>query len=95
VKLAGKAQGFTVKLARSRKSVFVTEGSTILHALRSEGIEASFNCTAGKCGVCEVDVLSGIPDHRDHVLSDAEKAANQSIMICCSGSLTAELELDL
>jgi vanillate O-demethylase ferredoxin subunit len=93
--LAEVARGFTVKLARSGKSVFIAQGRTILDALRSEGVDASFNCTTGKCGVCEVGVLSGIPDHRDYVLSDADKAANQSIMICCSGSLTPELELDL
>ena len=93
--VAETGKGFTVKLARSSRSVFVAQGSTILAALRAEGVDASFNCTTGMCGVCEVGVLSGTPDHRDRVLSDADKAANQSIMICCSGSLTPELELDL
>ena len=84
-----------MKLARSNTSVFVAEGSTILYALREQGIEVPFNCGTGKCGVCEIDVISGIPDHRDFVLSDEEKARNQVVMICCSGSLTPELELDL
>ncbi|MFV2090456.1 MAG: 2Fe-2S iron-sulfur cluster-binding protein [Pseudomonadales bacterium] len=89
------AKGFTVILARSKKSIFVADGSSILYTLRKQGVDVPFNCGTGRCGVCEAAVLSGIPDHRDHVLSDAEKASNQSMMICCSGSLTSELELDL
>jgi vanillate O-demethylase ferredoxin subunit len=42
-----------------------------------------------------VRVLEGIPDHRDLVLSNAEKAANDRIMICCSGCKTPKLVLDL
>jgi len=84
-----------VILARSQREIFVPEGGSILYALREAGIDVPFNCGTGKCGVCEVDVLSGIPEHRDFVLSDEEKAANQSVMICCAGSRTPVLELDL
>jgi tetrachlorobenzoquinone reductase len=40
-------------------------------------------------------VLEGVPDHRDTVLSERERAANRTIMICCSGSRTDPLVLDL
>jgi tetrachlorobenzoquinone reductase len=40
-------------------------------------------------------VLAGEPDHRDMLLSDEEKATNQVMMICCSGSWSAVLVLDL
>ena len=35
------------------------------------------------------------PDHRDMILSDDEKAANDTMMVCCSGSLGPTLVLDL
>jgi vanillate O-demethylase ferredoxin subunit len=40
-------------------------------------------------------VLAGEPDHRDLLLSDEEKAANEVMMICCSGSRSPVLVLDL
>jgi vanillate O-demethylase ferredoxin subunit len=40
-------------------------------------------------------VLAGTPDHRDEVLSEAERAANDQMTICCSRARTAELTLDL
>jgi hypothetical protein len=40
-------------------------------------------------------VLEGLPDHRDSVLSDAERTANDCMMICVSRSRTARLVLDL
>jgi vanillate O-demethylase ferredoxin subunit len=39
--------------------------------------------------------VEGIPDHRDNYLSDEEKAQNDVIMICCSGSKSPVLVLDL
>jgi vanillate O-demethylase ferredoxin subunit len=40
-------------------------------------------------------VLEGIPDHRDHFLSDEDKAANHSIMVCCSGVKSPRMVLDI
>jgi vanillate O-demethylase ferredoxin subunit len=40
-------------------------------------------------------VCDGIPDHRDDYLTAEEKAENRSIMICCSGSRSPTLVLDL
>lgn len=87
--------GFTVELARSGKSVSVRAGQTILDSLLDIGIEPPYSCQEGICGTCEVRVLEGIPDHRDLVLSSAEKAANNRMMICCSGAKSARLVLDL
>ena len=87
--------GFIVELARSGKQVQVRAGQTILDSLMAVGIEPPYSCQEGVCGTCEVRVLEGIPDHRDLVLSNAEKAANDRMMICCSGCKTAKLVLDL
>ena len=44
---------------------------------------------------CETRVVEGIPDHRDLFLSREEQQANKSIMICCSGSKSSTLVLDI
>jgi len=87
--------GFVVELARSAKTVQVRAGQTILDCLMAEGVEPPYSCQEGICGTCEVRVIAGIPDHRDLVLSHAEKAANDRIMVCCSGAKTPKLVLDL
>jgi hypothetical protein len=40
-------------------------------------------------------VLAGTPEHRDSVLSAAEQAAADTMMICVSRSLTPRLVLDI
>lgn len=87
--------GYTLELARSGKTIEVQEGETMLDALLTAGVNVGFACSEGVCGTCEVKVLSGVPDHRDHFLTEAEKAANKSIMVCCSGSKSANLVLDI
>ncbi|MGA1810312.1 MULTISPECIES: PDR/VanB family oxidoreductase [Sphingobium] len=87
--------GYTLELAKSGKTISVDEGETMLDALLSAGVDIGFACAEGICGTCEVKVLSGVPDHRDHFLTDEDKAANTSIMVCCSGSKTPTLVLDI
>ena len=41
------------------------------------------------------DVISGEPDHRDVVLSDAERASGKVMQICVSRARSARLVLDL
>ncbi|HVT30545.1 MAG TPA: PDR/VanB family oxidoreductase [Lacipirellulaceae bacterium] len=92
-----KATGrsFTVTLARSGRKIVVAPGKTILETIREAGLNVAYSCQEGICGTCETSVLAGTPDHRDSVLSDAERAENTKMMICCSGSLSDELILDL
>lgn len=87
--------GFEVKLARSNRTIAVPAGKTVLNALLDAGIAASYACTEGVCGTCETRVIEGIPDHRDLFLSKEEQAANKTMMICCSGSKSPTLVLDL
>jgi ferredoxin-NADP reductase len=87
--------GYTVRLAASNKSIAVAPGQTILEALRGCGVRVPASCEQGICGTCETRVLQGTPDHRDSLLSEQEKKANDVMMICCSGSLSDVLVLDL
>jgi ferredoxin-NADP reductase len=87
--------GFTVVLAKSGKSLVIPPGKTILDTLLDAGMSVQYSCMEGVCASCETRVLEGIPDHRDLVLSKEERASNKVMMICCSGSKTDKLVLDL
>jgi ferredoxin-NADP reductase len=89
------AGGFVVQLARSGREFAIPAGQSILHVLRDAGLNIPCSCEEGVCGACETKVISGIPDHRDAVLTEAERAANKSMMICSSGSKSDKLVLDL
>ena len=87
-------EGFTVKLARSGRRVFVPKGGSILFELLQHDVQVPYACGVGVCGACWQRVVAGRPDHRDFVLSDEERD-DGAVMICCAGSLTPVLELDL
>jgi tetrachlorobenzoquinone reductase len=55
---------YVVELARSKKRLEVPAGSTILDVLRENDVTVASSCEEGVCGVCETEVLSGVPDHR-------------------------------
>lgn len=87
--------GYTVELRRSGRTLAVPAGQSLLDCLRAAGIDPPSSCEQGICGTCEVRVLAGIPDHRDLVLGETEKAANDRMMICCSGAKSERLVIDL
>lgn len=89
------AGGFTVVLQKSGREIFVNSGDTILKAVRDAGVDVQSSCEEGVCGACETAVVSGEPEHRDMILSDREKAASKTMMICCSGCKSERLVLDL
>ena len=92
---AAKQGGYVVELARSQVEFEIPEGESILHVLVAAGIEVPHSCEQGICAACETSVLEGVPDHRDAILTEAERAANATMMVCCSGSKTPRLVLDL
>ena len=87
--------GFTVVLSKSAKEIVVRPGKTILEALLDAGVDVPFSCTDGVCGTCETRVLEGVPDHRDLILTKEERAASRTMMVCCSGSKSDRLVLDI
>lgn len=89
------SEGFDVVLRRSGMTVRVGEQQSILEALEEAGLQPAFSCRAGLCRSCETRVCSGTPDHRDLVLSEEEREANDLMLICCSRAHTPSLELDL
>jgi ferredoxin-NADP reductase len=92
---AAVSGGFAVSLARSQREFRIPAGRTILQVLRDAGIEVSSSCEEGICAACETRVLEGVPDHRDSILSEDERASGHTMMICVSGSKSPRLVLDL
>ncbi|WP_197382298.1 PDR/VanB family oxidoreductase [Mycolicibacterium mengxianglii] len=87
---------FTVELARTGVTVTVTEDQTVLDAVLAVAPETPYSCESGFCGTCETKVLAGEVDHRDTLLTEAEQAANGTMMICVSRSKDGtKLSLDL
>lgn len=95
VELSGPDGAFAVELAVSGKTLTVPADCNLLDALLAEGADVMMSCHEGTCGTCMTTVLDGVPDHRDSVLSDRERAAGDVILPCVSRSLTERLVLDL
>ena len=87
--------GFLVELARSGRTFPILASASILDTLLDAGVSVDFSCMTGICGSCETRVLAGIPDHRDSILTKAQREANDRMLICCSGSKSSTLTLDL
>jgi ferredoxin-NADP reductase len=85
---------FTVELADGTE-VPVGPGESILQALEAVGINPLNSCREGICGTCETPVLGGEIDHRDSLLSDDEREAGDTMMICVSRCKGRRLLLDL
>ncbi len=83
---------FKVRLARSGDVLDVPVTKTILEVLREHGLEVPSSCETGTCGTCRTKILAGVPDHRDLVLAEHEKA--DTIMICVSRAKTDEITID-
>jgi len=86
---------FTVVAARSNVTFEVQPGERIADQLIAHGIDVRMSCQSGVCGTCVTRVIDGMPDHRDHVQTATEKAANRTITVCCSRSKTRRLVLDI
>lgn len=91
------SEPFEVELARSGRIVKVETTETILDAVEKVGVRILSSCRAGLCGTCETRVISGTPDHRDAVLTEADKDANDVMLPCVSRSAAGcgRLILDL
>lgn len=90
-----RADAFDVRLARSGLTLTVPPQRSILDVVEAAGVGVLSSCAEGTCGTCETGVLDGLPDHRDSVLTAAERAAGDCMLICVSRSRTDRLVLDL
>lgn len=86
---------FEVELAQQGVTLTVSAEQTVLEAIEQHDIPVMSSCRAGMCGTCETPVLSGVPEHRDDVLTHEEQERNDCMMICVSRSRGDKLVLDI
>jgi ferredoxin-NADP reductase len=86
---------FEVECQRSGLTLTVPQSKSIYDVCEEAGVDVLGSCMEGVCGTCECEIIEGEADHRDSVLNDAEKAANETMMICVSRSRSERLVLDL
>jgi ferredoxin len=85
---------FAIKLDDGRTLV-VPKDKTAADVLNENGIRVDVKCSDGICGVCKCGVKSGDVEHRDFVLSKAQRA--DTIILCQSRAAEKDgvLEIDL
>lgn len=90
-----RTEAFEVYLAQSELTLPIPPDRSILDVVEEAGVGVLSACGEGTCGTCETPVLEGEPDHRDSVLDEGDRQANDCMMICVSRSRTPRLVLDL
>jgi ferredoxin-NADP reductase len=91
----GPAAEFDVVASASERTIRVGADESILEALDGAGVPMPSSCREGTCGTCETVVLDGEVDHRDSVLSEQERAAGNTMMVCVSRARSTRLVLDV
>jgi ferredoxin len=86
---------FNLVLQRSGRKVEVSAEQDAARALIEAGVHVNLKCSDGICGVCKCQVLSGDVEHRDFVLSAAQR--REAMILCQSRAAQAggEIVLDL
>ncbi len=79
---------FTIRLARSRIEVKVSAEQSASEAIIEAGVHVDLKCSDGICGVCKCGVLEGDIEHRDFVLSKAQR--EETMILCQSRAATAD-----
>lgn len=75
---------FEVKIASSGPMIPVAADQSVVAALNAHRIVVLVSCEQGVFGICVTQILSDMPDHRDLCFTDAEKAKNDQMTLCCS-----------
>ncbi|MFJ4904935.1 PDR/VanB family oxidoreductase [Streptomyces sp. NPDC093249] len=84
---------FEVELRRSGRVLEVAADQSLLSAVHAELPGLLYSCRQGFCGTCRQRVLEGEVDHRDDLLTDAERT--DQMLICVSRCAGGRLVLDL
>jgi ferredoxin-NADP reductase len=85
---------FTLRLKDGREFE-VAPDATAADTLNDNGISVDVKCSDGICGVCKCALVSGDVEHRDFVLSKAQRETN--IILCQSRASQSSgiIEIDL
>ncbi len=86
---------FTIRLARSGQEIDVPADRIATDVLLENGIKVDVKCSDGLCGVCKCGLISGDVEHRDFVLSTAQR--KEAVILCQSRAAKpgGVIEIDL
>ncbi|MEZ5658680.1 MAG: PDR/VanB family oxidoreductase [Burkholderiaceae bacterium] len=84
-------QAFSVRFLDDAAPLVVPADQTLLQALRAAGMSVASSCESGTCGTCRLPYLEGQIEHRDLVLTEAERA--HELIACVSRARGASLRL--
>ncbi|MEM0946950.1 MAG: 4Fe-4S double cluster binding domain-containing protein [Pseudomonadota bacterium] len=86
---------FQVRLARSGRTLDIPVGKSAADVLIENGFPIDLKCSDGICGVCKCGLLGGEVEHRDFVLSKAQR--DTGMILCQSRAREAGgiVEIDL
>ena len=86
---------FHIVLQSSGRKIDVSAEQDAARALLDAGIHIDLKCSDGICGVCKCAVVAGEVEHRDFVLSAAQR--RDSMILCQSRAAQAggEIVIDL
>ena len=88
-------EAFEVQIHATGQIIQVNADQSIIEALEKAGLDPLYDCQRGDCGICQCEVISGTPDHRDIILTEEEKASNSIMQICVSRAKSKRLVIDI
>ena len=88
-------RAFGIRLGADGPVLPVGSDQSALEVLEAAGVPVVSSCREGTCGTCEVPVLDGEVEHRDAILTSAEKQRNDCMMVCVSRACSRTLTLDV
>jgi len=77
---------FILRLAKSGSEYLIPADKTATDVLAENGFQVDVKCADGICGVCRCHLIEGEVEHRDFVLSKAQR--KNAIILCQSRAAT-------
>ena len=92
---AATGTAFEVEVRPAGVVLAVPADRSLLEVLEDAGVAPFSSCREGTCGTCEVGVVEGEVDHRDALLTPAERAANEAMFPCVSRAAGPRLVIEV
>ncbi|HEY5211312.1 MAG TPA: PDR/VanB family oxidoreductase [Stellaceae bacterium] len=91
----GDATEFLVEIKKTGQLITIPKDKTVVEALRAVGIDIPVSCEQGVCATCLTNIVSGVPDHRDLILTKQEHESGKIFTPCVSRALSDILVIDV
>jgi ferredoxin-NADP reductase len=88
-------RAFRLAIPSTGENLEVPADHTALEVLLEHGYDIRTACGEGNCGSCETRVLAGRIEHRDVLLTAAQRERGDRMMVCVSRALDGEIVLEL